>query len=167
MTKLKKTILLGILVGIALIIYIVEAQIPLMFPGMKLGLANVISLTALILFGWKEAIVIMLLRTFLGSVFSGNMSSLLFSLTGGILSNIAMILLYTYFKNTMSICTISIIGAIFHNIGQLLAAGFIINNFNIYLYLPVLMVSGVITGYFIGLVTKYLNHHLNKITLFF
>ena len=166
MNKTKRMVFLSFLVSIALVIYIVEAQIPVLFPGIKLGLANIVSLAAMILLGWKDALLIMLLRTLLGSMFGGSMSAFMFSIAGGLLSNIVMIILYKYFKNSMSLWTISICGAIFHNIGQLLIASFVVQDFRIYIYLPVLLLSAVITGYFIGLSTKLLIAHLNKIPMF-
>lgn len=166
MNKTKRMVFLSFLVSIALVIYIVEAQIPVLFPGIKLGLANIVSLAALIMLGWKDALLIMLLRTLLGSMFGGSMSAFMFSIAGGLLSNIAMIILYRYFKNSMSLWTISICGAIFHNIGQLLVASFVVQDLRIYIYLPVLLVSAVITGYFIGLCAKFLTAHLDKISMF-
>lgn len=166
MNKTKRMVFLSFLVSIALVIYIIEAQIPVLFPGIKLGLANIISLTALLLLGWKEALLIMLLRTILGSIFGGTVASLMFSLAGGILSNVVMIILYKYFKNSMSLWTISICGAVFHNIGQLFIASIVVQDFRIYIYLPVLLVSAVLTGCFIGLCTKFLAAHINKIPMF-
>jgi heptaprenyl diphosphate synthase len=108
----------------------------------------------------------MLLRTILGSIFGGTVPSLMFSLAGGILSNIVMIILYKYFRNSTSLWTISICGAVFHNIGQLFVASIVVQDFRIYVYLPVLLVSAVLTGYFIGICTKFLSAHLNKIPMF-
>jgi len=164
MNKTKKMVMLSLMVSIALVIYVIEAQIPVLFPGIKLGLANLVSLTALIIWGPKEALTIMLLRTLLGSMFTGSMSAFLFSISGGLLSNLVMIILYKYFRNTMSIWSISIVGAVFHNIGQLLVAAFVIQDLRIYIYLPVLMVAAVITGYFIGVCTNFLTRHLGKIS---
>lgn len=166
MNKTKKMIFLSFLVSLALVIYIVEAQIPVLFPGIKLGLSNIVSLAALVLLDWKEAILIMLLRTLLGSIFGGTMASFMFSIAGGILSNIVMIILYKYFKHSLSLWTISICGAIFHNIGQLLVASFVIQDLRIYIYLPILLISAVLTGYFIGLCSKFLISHLSKISIF-
>ncbi|MCI1943782.1 Gx transporter family protein [Clostridium luticellarii] len=166
MNKIKKMVFLSFLVGMALVIYIIESQIPVLFPGIKLGLANTVSLTALILLGWKEALVVMFLRILLGSMFSGTMAAFLFSISGGILSNLVMIILYKYFRNYLSLSTISICGAIFHNIGQLLVASIIIQDFRIYIYLPVLLISAIITGYFIGWCTKFLTENLFKIPMF-
>ena len=163
MTKTKRMVLLSMLVAIALVIYLIEAQIPVLFPGIKLGLANSISLVALILLGWREAFLIMILRTLLGSMFGGGMSAFIFSLAGGILSNIVMVLLYNYLRKYISIPTISVCGAVFHNIGQLLVAGFIINDLRIYVYLPVLLVAAIVTGYFIGILSSILKDRLEKI----
>ncbi|MHC6179481.1 Gx transporter family protein [Clostridium sp. JNZ X4-2] len=166
MGKVKKMVFLSFLTGIALVIYIIESQIPVLFPGIKLGLANAVSLAALILLGWKEALTVMLLRTLLGSIFGGTMSAFMFSIAGGILSNIVMIILYKYFRNFLSLSTISICGSIFHNIGQLLVASIIIQDFRIYVYLPVLLISAIITGYFIGWCTRFLVSNLYKIPMF-
>lgn len=165
MKSAKKMVFLSLLVGIALVIYIVEARIPVLFPGIKLGLSNSISLLALITMGPKEALLIMILRILLGSIFIGNMSSFIFSISGGILSNIIMILMYKYLKDKLSLISISVVGSIFHNIGQLLVASFIIKDFRIYIYLPILLISAVVTGYFIGIITTLLKIRLkNKIT---
>jgi len=163
MKKTNKMVLLSMLVSMALVIYLIEAQIPVLFPGMKLGLANSISLVALILLGWKEAFLIMILRTLLGSIFGGSMSAFMFSIAGGLLSNIVMMLLYKYFKDYISIPTISVCGSVFHNVGQLLVASFIINDLRIYVYLPLLLISAIVTGYFIGLLASTLKNRLEKI----
>ena len=163
MTKTKRMVLLSMLVAIALVIYLIEGQIPVLFPGIKLGLANSISLVALILLGWREAFLIMILRTLLGSIFGGGMPAFMFSLAGGVLSNIVMVLLYKYLRKYISIPTISVCGAVFHNIGQLLVAGFIINDLRIYVYLPVLLIAAIVTGYFIGILSSILKNRLEKI----
>lgn len=166
MKSTRKMVFLSFLTAIALVIYIVEAQIPVLFPGIKLGLANIVSLATLILMGWKEALIVMFLRTLLGSMFGGSMSAFMFSIAGGILSNVVMIILYKYFKNSVSLWTISICGAVFHNIGQLFVASLVVKDFRIYIYLPILLISAVITGYFIGLCTKFFTKHINKIPMF-
>jgi heptaprenyl diphosphate synthase len=166
MNKTKKMVLLSLMVSIALIIYVIEAQVPVLFPGIKLGLANLVSLTALILWGPREALLIMFLRTLLGSMFTGSMSAFMFSIAGGLLSNLVMIFLFKYFRKSMSIWSISMTGAVFHNIGQLLVASFVIQDLRIYVYLPVLMVAAVVTGYFIGLCTTFLTKHLERSNYF-
>lgn len=165
MRKTKKLVLLSMLVAMALVIFLIEAQIPVIGPGIKLGLANSISLLALILFGWKEAFLIMIIRTFLGSMFGGGLPAFMFSIAGGVLSNLVMVLLYKYFKNVLSIPIISVCGSIFHNIGQLLVMAFIMNSLNIILYLPVLLVAAIVTGYFIGILANALKKRLEKILI--
>jgi heptaprenyl diphosphate synthase len=165
MKKTKKMIFLSILVTMALVIFLIEAQIPVLFPGMKLGLANSISLVALLFLGWKEALIIMFLRTMLGSMFGGGLSAFMFSIAGGLLSNIVMILLYKYFKNHLSIPIISVCGAVFHNIGQLMVYAFILNDLKIYVYLPYLLVAAIVTGYFIGILANILKNRLEKIAI--
>lgn len=164
MKKAKKIVLLGLWTSLALMIHIIEKQIPVLFPGIKLGLSNMVSFSVLILMGWKEALGVMALRIVLGAAFGGGISSFLFSITGGLLSNLVMIFLYRYFKGHLSLSYISVSGAIFHNIGQLLVASLIIQNAKIYVYLPILLVSAVVTGYFVGLSTFYLCKYMKKIS---
>lgn len=159
MNKTKKMVFLSLLVGMAVVIHIIEGQIPVLFPGVKLGLANIISLFALLVLGWKEAFVIVVLRTIISSIYGGGFSVFLFSIVGGLLSNIVMIILYKFFKDGISISSISVCGAIFHNIGQLFVAAVYIQDFKIYIYLPVLLISGVITGFFVGVSVKFLCYH--------
>jgi heptaprenyl diphosphate synthase len=157
MSRTKKMVVLGLLVSQALILHIIERMIPVPVPvpGIKLGLANAISLVAIVIFGPKEAILVVLLRTFLGSVFGGGISSFIYSLIGGIISAIAMAVLYKWFRNLFSLPVISVVGAVFHNIGQILVASLIVQNAKLFYYLPVLLISAVITGLFIGFAVQY------------
>ena len=124
-----------------------------------MGLANIISLFTLLILGWKETLIVVILRTIISSMYGGSLSTFLFSITGGLLSNIVMILLYKYFKDAIGISSISICGAIFHNIGQLFVAAIYIQDFKIYIYLPVLLVSAVVTGFFVGVAVNFLHNH--------
>lgn len=155
MKNLHKILYLSMLLCIALAVYVIESQVPVIFPGIKLGLANSISLFALLCFGWKEMILITILRSLIGSIFGGNLFGFLFSLFGGILSNLVMSLLYYYFKKDISIQWISVAGAIFHNLGQLLVAAFVIKSFKIFIYSPILIGIAIISGYFTGIVCLY------------
>jgi heptaprenyl diphosphate synthase len=165
MSKSKRLAWMGIMVAVALMIHIVEARIPVLSPGIKLGLANSVSLFALLAIGWKEAFMIAFLRIVLGSMFGGSISAFLFSMAGAFLSNIVMIFLYYRCKENISVSFISMAGAIFHNIGQLFMGSMIIKNFRLYLYLPVLLISAIITGFFIGVCTDLVYRHLHKIGL--
>jgi len=157
MSRTKKMVLLGILVSQALILHLVERLIPVPVPvpGIKLGLANAISLIAIIFFGPKEALTVVAMRTFLGSVFGGGISSFIYSFIGGAISTLVMAIMYKRYRNLFSLPTISVIGAIFHNIGQILVASLIIQNVKLFYYLPLLLISAVITGLFIGFAVQY------------
>ena len=157
MSRTNKMVLMGILVSQALILHLIERMIPVPVPvpGIKLGLANAISLITIVFFGPKEALLVVAMRTFLGSVFGGGVSAFLYSFIGGCISTIAMAVMYKYFKNLFSLPAISVAGAIFHNIGQILMASIIVQNMRLFIYLPVLMISAVITGLFIGFAVKY------------
>jgi heptaprenyl diphosphate synthase len=156
MKNTRKMVLLSVLVSQALVLHVIERMIAVVpIQGVKLGLANIISLFTVIIFGWKEAMLVVFLRTLLGSFFGGGISSFAYSFTGGILSTIVMALLYKYFRNIFSIMAISVVGAVFHNIGQILIASMVVSNANLFFYLPVLLISAVITGIFIGLTVQY------------
>lgn len=164
MSKIKKMVLLSILISQALVLNVIERSIPVPIPvpGVKLGLANVISLFTIIVFGFKEAITVVFLRTFLGSIFAGGMSSFFYSLAGGILSAVIMSYMYLRHKDSFSIPTISVVGAIFHNIGQISVASFVINNIRLFYYLPVLLISGIMTGIIIGFTVQFSINPLKK-----
>jgi heptaprenyl diphosphate synthase len=165
MNSTRKMVLLSLLVSQALVLHVIERMIPVPIPvpGIKLGLANIISLFTIIIFGWKEATLVVFLRTILGSFFAGGVSSFLYSFTGGILSTIVMALLYKHFKNVFSLIAISVIGAVCHNIGQILIASLVVSNFNLFIYLPMLLIAAVITGIFIGMTVQYTMKPLNTI----
>jgi heptaprenyl diphosphate synthase len=164
MTKTKKLTLLSLLLAQALALHFIERAFPLPIavPGVKLGLANIITLITIISFGFKEAIIVVVGRTFLGALFGGGFSAFLFSVSGGLLSTIIMSIMYKKFIKFFSIPAVSITGAIFHNIGQIAVASFVVENINLFFYLPILIISGVITGLFIGLVVQFTLKPLNN-----
>lgn len=148
----KRLAQMGLLTCIALIIFVVEMQIPLPVPvpGMKIGLANIITVYAVYRFTPKEAVLILTARIILGSIFSGNPSALLFSISGGILCLTGMIFLKR-FIDEKHIYLSSIIGAVLHNIGQVTAAAAVMGTMSVFAYLPILTVSGCIAGLFTGI----------------
>jgi len=162
--KTKKLVLMGLFVSMALALHIVESMIPVPFitPGAKLGLANIITLTALMYFGFKDAFIILTVRIILASIFGGGVSAFIYSISGGILSIVFMEIIKLIGKDNVSLIGISGVGAVYHNIGQLLAAAFIIKNLKIFVYFPVLFLAGVGTGIFVGLTSKYLLSFLYK-----
>lgn len=165
MSKTQKLIILSLLISQALALHVIERAIPvpMAVPGIKLGLANIITLFTLIIFGFKEAIIVVVLRTFLGSLFGGGISSFLFSVVGGLMSTAIMAILYRYFINIFSISTISVVGAVFHNLGQIAVASLLVANANLFYYLPVLLISGIITGLFIGFTVQFAKDPLMRI----
>ena len=152
----KRLVLIALLTSLALALQLIERSItiPILVPGVKLGLANVISLLAILLLGLKDAFLIVILRCLLGALFGGNPISFLFSITGGLLSTLFMSLLWKKFSKYISIINISLVGAVCHNIGQLVIASIIVKDLRIYVYLPVLLLSGLITGYITGVIAS-------------
>lgn len=153
----KRVVTDGLLTAIALVIYVVELQIPIPFPvpGVKLGLSNIITLFALFFTGPVDAIIILLVRIFIGSLFSGNITAVFFSLSGGLLCYFVTIILKR-FVTDKQIWVLGVFGAIAHNVGQIALAVFYTGTKEIALYLPVLILAGVITGLFTGLAAQYL-----------
>lgn len=158
----KKVAFLGVFTTLALILGWLESLLPVVpfAPGVKIGLANLVSLLVLYRFGWKEAACVNLLRIGLSSVLFGNIALLLYSLAGAILSLITMCLLKKTDK--FSVVGISVAGAVMHNLGQIIVAAFLMENGVILYYLPILAVSGVIAGVLVGLAGAFLHKHLPK-----
>ena len=121
--KTKKLVFMALLTAISLGIWVVEAQIPAPVPvqGVKLGLANIITLAAMALLGRKEAALVLGARIVLGSLFAGSFSAILFSLAGGLLAWGIMALTLGFFEEKQ-LWIVSVFGALGHNAGQLLAA---------------------------------------------
>lgn len=153
----KKLTTMSILTGLALIIFIVEAQIPSVtaIPGIKLGLANIITLIALVFLGRKQAGIILAARIILGSIFAGSFSTILFSGAGGLLCYIVMSL-SIYRLPRKQLWVISILGAAAHNTGQLLTAVLILRSPALFAYAPVLLISAIISGTFTGLCAGFI-----------
>ena len=151
---MKKSIaFLGIFLALALILSYVESFIPFFFgvPGMKLGLTNLIIVILLYCMGVKEAFIISIIRVFLAGFLFGNLFSIIYSLAGALLSLAVMSLLVK--KTTFKTITVSAIGGICHNIGQLIIAAIVVESYNIFYYLPALLIAGVVTGILIGIVS--------------
>ena len=146
--KTRKLTLCALMVSMALVLSYIERFIPLQMaiplPSIKLGLANIVSLIALYMLGGKYAYGILALRCFLGSVFSGSITGLIFSLTGGSLAMLVMALARKI--PFLSIYGVSILGAAAHNIGQICAAMVIMHSVYIGAYLPYLLVIAIVTG---------------------
>lgn len=154
--KVQKMALLGVLTAGAIVIAILESFIPSVgIPGVKLGLANIVILIILYELGIVEAIVVNLLRVLVVGLVRGTFLSMgfLMSLTGAVLSLGIMILFYLLIKK-FSIIGVSVIGSVFHVTGQIIIAMFFLGTAYIFLYLPVIAISAIITGVFVGIVAK-------------
>lgn len=163
--KRHKFIYLSLLVALGLILHFFESAIPVPFPvpGAKLGLANIIALLAILTYGTKEGLFVNILRCILGSLFAGSISGFLYSLSGAFVSTIAMAIAFKYFNKVFSLVGISIIGGVMHNVAQVIVASLVVSNFGIFVYLPFLMIIGLFSGTFIGLVAFFVNKNLKVV----
>lgn len=155
--NVKKLARLALLTAIALIIFVVEMRIPdlVPIPGVKLGLANIVTVYSIYHYSAKETSLIVLARILLGSVFGGNISAIIYSLSGAFLCLSGMIILRRIIdEKNIWIC--SILGAVLHNIGQTAAAIVVMKKTAVLSYLPFLLVSGCIAGAFTGICAQLL-----------
>lgn len=167
--KTKRLTLCALLTALALVLSIAEKWIPLGLivpvPGIKLGLANVVTLFALTTLRKREAVAILLSRVTLASLFAGSVTGFLFSLFGGMLALLVMALLLRREGRWFSLLGISVAGAAAHNIGQIGAAMLWLGTTDVLGYLPLLLVSSVPMGLLTGIVCRSVLGHLNKIQI--
>ena len=155
--KTRKLATLSLLCAIALTIFMVEAQIPALvpIPGIKLGLANIVTVFVVFAIGAKEAVLVLAVRIFLGAVFAGNFSTIFYSAGGGA----AAILLTILLKKVLTkkqLWVAGTVGAIGHSVGQMAVAVVITGTPGLALYLPVMIGVSIITGTFTGLCAQFL-----------
>lgn len=162
MKRLNKMIFLSILVSIGLALSVLESAIPLPIavPGARLGLSNMVVLVTIIVFGFKEGIIVSMLKSIVLVLVTGSISSFIYSFSGAILSCIVMYIAYKFFSNIFSLMGVSILGALSHVTAQITVASIIMNNMRIYTYLPFLMLVSIFTGYFVGLSSTYIVKNL-------
>ena len=162
--KTKRLVTLGLLTAIALTIFMLEAQIPpiVPMPGVKLGLANIVTVFAVFVLGWKEGCMVLFARIFLGAVFAGNFSTILYSLAGGSLAIAVTILLKLVLK-PKQLFVAGVFGAVAHSIGQMAAAILISGTPQLIVYLPVMVAISIVTGLFTGLCAQYMVNHGGKL----
>ncbi len=161
--SVKRLTINALLTAVALGIFVLESALPPLtpVPGIKLGLANLVTLFALVFLSGKDALMILLARILLGALFAGNPSVLLYSLSGGLASLLIELLLLR--KNPVQfLWGISAIGALIHNTVQVLIAILLTRTPAILSYLPLLWISGIITGAFTGLCIRYLDFHAGE-----
>lgn len=166
--ELKRAVMISMFAAVAVVLGIVESLIPITIsiPGAKLGLGNIMVITCLIFFTGKDAWMLIILKTILTSFILGTFSTFIFSFFGATLSFLVMFAMLRLGKNQFSLIGVSVIGGITHNIGQLLAASLVLGTTGIFYYLPVLLITGVVTGIFVGMASRYLISSLRAIGLF-
>ena len=154
---------LALLSSVALIIFVIELRIPNPFPipGVKLGLANIVTVYAVFRYRPSETAMIVVVRLLLGAMFSGNPSALLYSAAGAIVCLCGMLLLRRILPEKQ-IWLCSVIGAMLHNIGQITAAVIIMQSFSVAAYLPILLVTGSLAGAFTGVCAQLLLNRIKR-----
>ena len=162
--KPKKIALMALLTAIALTIFMIEAQIPALvpIPGVKLGLANIVTVFAVFAIGPKEAAMILFARIFLGSVFAGNFSSILYSGAGGLCAIVVTVLLKKVLTDRQ-LWVAGSLGAVAHSVGQMAMAIAVTGTPSLIVYLPVLIAVSIVTGLFTGLCAQFLIHRGGKV----
>ena len=164
MKSTRRLVFMALLAAMALAIYAAEAQIPapLPVPGVKLGLANVVTLVAMSVMGRREAGAVLAVRLVLGSMFSGGLSALIFSAAGGLAAWGVMCALIGVFPGKR-LWVVSVLAAIAHNFGQLMAAWAVTGTAGILYYGFALLASAIITGAFTGIAAMYLSRAAEKL----
>ena len=151
-SRTKSIAITGVFAAFAVMLSFLERMLPapVPLPGIKLGLANVVVIIFLYRYGIREAVKLQVLRILLFSALFGGVSSALYSLAGGLLS-LGVMALFKGF-GIFSVVGVSVVGGVFHNIGQIAVAAAVVQNFGLFAFLPVLIISGQITGFAMGLV---------------
>lgn len=155
--KTRKMTLLACLSAIALTIFMIEAQIPALvpIPGIKLGLANIVTVFAVFVLGPREAASVLFVRIFLGAVFAGNFSTIFYSAAGGTCAILTTIILRKFLKNDQ-LWVAGCLGAISHSIGQMAMAILLTGTPGLAVYLPVMIAVSILTGTFTGFCAQFL-----------
>lgn len=155
--KTKKLTLLALLSAIALTIFMVEAQIPALvpIPGVKLGLANIVTVFTVFTLGPWEGASVLFVRIFLGAVFAGNFSTIFYSTAGGICA-IGVTILLRKILNRKQLWVAGCLGAVAHSIGQMAMAVLLTGTPSLAVYLPVMIAISIVTGLFTGLCAQFL-----------
>ena len=157
-SHVSKITLLAIIISMALITHYIESILPSLFPfapGVKLGLANIFTLFAITVLGYREGLVVAVLRCILATFLGSPLSTLAFSLSGAVFAYLAMSLAVYFSRGGVSYIGISVLGSCFHNIGQILISIIILNSTYIVSYLPIMIIMSLPTGLFIGYCTYY------------
>ena len=162
--KVRKLTLMALLTAIALTIFMIEAQIPALvpIPGVKLGLANIVTVFAVFVLGPQEAAMILAARVFLGAVFAGNFSTIFYSAAGGLCAILVTIALRKVLT-AKQLWVAGALGAVAHSVGQMAMAVVMTGTPGIIVYLPMMIACSIITGLFTGLCAQLLVNRGEKL----
>lgn len=144
---------MGILVNIFETVYLP----PLAIPGAKLGLSSLVTLFMLLFLPWKDIIANVALRTILASIMTGTFltPALIFSLIAGIGSSIVMLLIFNlFYSRVFSLIGVSVFGGVSHNVIQLFIATYVLATKAVWIHLPLLLLTGTLTGMFNGILAN-------------
>ena len=158
----KKLTLLAMMITFAIVLSYVESKIPafVAIPGVKVGLANIVVIFVLYKLGMKEAIIISGVRVFIISMLFGNPVSMIYSISGAILSLAVMFLLKKL--TPLKEVAVSVVGGVMHNVGQIAVASVILDTNVVVYYLPFLILSGTIAGIAVGVAAAVLVKRINR-----
>lgn len=161
--KTKKLATAAVLTATAMMLSYVESLIPafVAVPGIKIGLANIVTVFALYTIGWRGALCVSLVRVCLSSLLFGNVTGFFYSLMGALLSFLGMLILSRI--SLFSPVAVSSVGGVLHNVGQIFASALVLETTAVFTYLPILLISGTIAGVVIGIAAGILVNRLEKI----
>lgn len=162
--KTRKIAYLGLLTALAFVFSYIEFLIPVNIgvPGAKLGLANLVIIVALYTLGERDAFLLSVIRIVLVGFTFANLAMMIYSLAGGCLSYVAMVIAKK--TNRLSITGVSVLGGVFHNIGQILVAMAVLETESLIYYLPVLLIVGIASGVAIGVLGAMVTKRLGRIS---
>lgn len=165
-TNIYKMAYTALLVAQAMVVFKLEEWVPVPFPaipGAKLGLANIFTIVSLYTLEPGAAFMVVILRSILSMLISNNPGAFIYSVSGAMLSFAVMLLVKNLFKDRISRIGVSVAGAFSHNLGQLLAATIMVQEPRILMYLPVLTIIAVPTGFFVGLTANFMLDHIYRL----
>lgn len=163
---MKKFLHLSLLTSFTLVISLIESyfSFPLFVPGAKLGLANILLMSTLYLYGVKEALIVSFVRSVLLVLFTGQITVFMYSMPAGLSAVVAMFLSKKYISPVLSPIGVSIFGSLTHNVTQLLVASGVLGTWKVFYYYPFISLIAIVTGIFVGMSAQFLNVHLAKIS---
>ncbi|MCK5128390.1 MAG: Gx transporter family protein [Clostridiales bacterium] len=162
----KMLVIVGLMAAVAATLSWLENFVPIQaivpIPGLKFGLANIVTIFAIFYLGTRSTLMIVVIRCLLGSILGGGPIALAFSLTGALFAALIMIILKSGYKKHFSLYGISLAGATMFNVGQVIVAAIVLQDTAIFTYLPILMTGGVVAGLLTAVISVILFKKLNN-----